>query len=98
MVASLREYWPSVSPERFEETFESLPIVAQRAVKAGIDRTAAAAALLALSPALAAVGVAIKLDSEGGALFWQDRVGKDGRVFQICKFRTMRASRPTDIS
>jgi lipopolysaccharide/colanic/teichoic acid biosynthesis glycosyltransferase len=32
---------------------------------------------------------AIKLDSEGSAFFVQDRVGKNGEVFKIYKFRTM---------
>lgn len=89
---------PRVIPERFDETFSSPSIIVQRAIKSLIDRTAAAAALLVLSPVLAAVAAAIRFDSEGDVLFWQERVGLNGRVFHICKFRSMRAARPTDQS
>ncbi|MCC4595770.1 exopolysaccharide biosynthesis polyprenyl glycosylphosphotransferase [Xanthomonas campestris pv. phormiicola] len=51
----------------------------------------AAAALLALSPLMGAIAVAVRLDSPGPSLFRQKRMGADGRCFEICKFRTMRA-------
>ena len=53
------------------------------------DRSAAAVALVLLSPVIVAVGAAIKLSDPGPALFTQTRVGKDGRTFKIYKFRTM---------
>jgi exopolysaccharide biosynthesis polyprenyl glycosylphosphotransferase len=53
------------------------------------DRTAAGAALVFLSPLMFAIGAAIKLSDSGPALFTQTRVGKDGRLFKIYKFRTM---------
>ena len=53
------------------------------------DRTAAAVAVVLLSPLMVAVGAAIKLSDPGPALFTQTRVGKDGRTFTIYKFRTM---------
>jgi lipopolysaccharide/colanic/teichoic acid biosynthesis glycosyltransferase len=40
-------------------------------------------------PLMALITVLIRLDSPGPALFKQRRVGKDGRIFQIYKFRTM---------
>jgi lipopolysaccharide/colanic/teichoic acid biosynthesis glycosyltransferase len=46
--------------------------------------------LLALSPLLAAVAVAVRLDSPGPAWFRQLRLGLGGRPFAIIKFRTMR--------
>lgn len=46
--------------------------------------------LVAISPILAAIAIAIKLDSPGPVLFRQQRVGKDGRHFAILKFRSMR--------
>jgi lipopolysaccharide/colanic/teichoic acid biosynthesis glycosyltransferase len=98
MLKALVEHWPSVSPHRFDESFEAPAVALQRVLKAAVDRTAAAAALGALSPLLAAVAIAIRVDSAGHVLFWQDRVGKNGDVFRICKFRTMRAPEPTDLS
>ncbi len=58
-------------------------------VKDLFDRCAAAAALILLFPLLALLGVMIRLHDHGPALFTQTRVGKDGKVFQIYKFRTM---------
>ncbi|MDE1179743.1 undecaprenyl-phosphate glucose phosphotransferase [Paraburkholderia sp.] len=59
--------------------------------KAIFDRLFAAIALLAMSPVLAAVAVAVKLSSNGPVLFTQKRRGADGKVFRIYKFRSMRA-------
>jgi exopolysaccharide biosynthesis polyprenyl glycosylphosphotransferase len=53
------------------------------------DRCVAAAALIGLFPVLALLGVMIWLHDRGPALFTQTRVGKDGRVFRIFKYRTM---------
>ena len=53
------------------------------------DRTAAAFALVLLSPVMVAIAVAIRLSDGGPAFFIQTRVGKDGKLFKICKFRTM---------
>jgi lipopolysaccharide/colanic/teichoic acid biosynthesis glycosyltransferase len=49
----------------------------------------AAVALLLLSPLLAAIALAIKLDSRGPVFFRQERVGRGGAPFRIHKFRTM---------
>jgi exopolysaccharide biosynthesis polyprenyl glycosylphosphotransferase len=53
------------------------------------DRFVAAVVLLLLAPLMAVLGMAIRLADGGPALFTQIRVGKDGRVFKIYKFRTM---------
>ena len=46
--------------------------------------------LVVLSPLLALIALAIKLDSPGPVLFVQDRVGLRGRTLRLLKFRTMR--------
>jgi exopolysaccharide biosynthesis polyprenyl glycosylphosphotransferase len=53
------------------------------------DRCMAALMLIVLSPLMVAFGATIRLADGGPALFKQVRVGKDGRVFKIYKFRTM---------
>jgi len=60
-----------------------------RLFKRGIDVLGSALGLLILSPLLAIVAVAIRLDSPGPVIFSQPRVGRDGRLFKVYKFRTM---------
>jgi len=61
-------------------------------VKRCIDVVLSAIGLIALSPVLAVIAVAIKLDSKGPALFSAHRVGRKGRTFPFHKFRTMVAN------
>jgi Undecaprenyl-phosphate glucose phosphotransferase len=63
----------------------------QRLVKGAIDRFLSALALLFLSPLLLLVALAIRLDSRGPILFRQPRQGLGDSLFQVYKFRTMRA-------
>jgi lipopolysaccharide/colanic/teichoic acid biosynthesis glycosyltransferase len=53
------------------------------------DVVVAGSALLAASPLLLVAVVAIRLESRGGAIYRQRRVGKDGRPFDVLKLRTM---------
>src|SRR6201987_1890790 len=62
-----------------------LPIV----VKRGIDVLGSALLLLALSPILAVIALAIKLTSKGPVIFEQERLGQFGAKFKCLKFRTM---------
>lgn len=45
--------------------------------------------LIIASPVLVVVGMIIKISSPGSVLYTQVRVGKNGRYFNIIKFRTM---------
>ncbi|GEA30443.1 MULTISPECIES: sugar transferase [Clostridium] len=45
--------------------------------------------LLVLSPIFLIVGILIKLESKGSVIFSQERIGKDGSVFKMYKFRSM---------
>jgi len=60
-----------------------------RILKRAMDLVIAAPVLLVLSPALAAIAIAVRLGSPGPALYSQMRVGRDGSLFRLYKFRTM---------
>jgi exopolysaccharide biosynthesis polyprenyl glycosylphosphotransferase len=62
---------------------------ARRVAKTVFDVVGAGLLLLVFAPLLAAVALAVRLDSKGPVLFRQTRVGRYGREFQIYKFRTM---------
>ncbi len=68
------------------------PVLKASAVitKRVVDIAGAAAGLILLSPVLAFLALAIKLDSPGAVFFTQDRAGLGGRRFRMLKFRTMR--------
>ena len=58
-------------------------------LKRTFDLLGSALGLLLISPLMAVIAVAIKLDSPGPVLFRQRRIGRDGDEFEIFKFRTM---------
>jgi exopolysaccharide biosynthesis polyprenyl glycosylphosphotransferase len=58
-------------------------------LKRSLDIAAAALGLVVLAPALAIIAVIIRLDSPGPALYRQKRIGREGRQFEIVKFRSM---------
>ena len=61
----------------------------EQIVKRLVDVVFSVSALVLLSPLMAAVAIAIKLDSEGPVLFRQTRHGFNGKPFGIYKFRSM---------
>jgi exopolysaccharide biosynthesis polyprenyl glycosylphosphotransferase len=65
------------------------------AVKHAFDRVIAGLTLIALAPVMIAIAVAVKLSSPGPVLFRQRRIGRDGRDFELLKFRSMRM--PEDV-
>jgi lipopolysaccharide/colanic/teichoic acid biosynthesis glycosyltransferase len=58
-------------------------------VKRGIDVVGAGVALMVLSPVLAVVALLVRLRMGSPVLFRQPRPGRDGRPFEMLKFRTM---------
>ena len=65
---------------------------AGRIVKRALDVVVSTAALIALSPVLLAIAIAIRLSSSGGVIYASERVTCQGRVFRFYKFRTMVAN------
>jgi lipopolysaccharide/colanic/teichoic acid biosynthesis glycosyltransferase len=63
-------------------------------LKRVFDLVVAAAGLVLGAPLLAGIAATIALDSPGSVLFWQERVGRGGRVYRMAKFRTMRMGSP----
>lgn len=53
--------------------------------------------MAALSPLLLLIALLIRLDSPGPVIFSQKRYGKDKKLFEIYKFRTMRIDTPHDV-
>lgn len=75
-------------------TMDDVPVraaggAAGRFAKAFFDRLFALIGLVILLPLFAVIALLIRLDSPGPVFFRQLRVGKDGRLFRIYKFRTM---------
>ncbi len=66
-----------------------------RAIKRTFDFLFALVGILLLSPVWILVAIGVKLSSPGPILFHQKRVGRDGRVFHMRKFRTMRVGTET---
>jgi exopolysaccharide biosynthesis polyprenyl glycosylphosphotransferase len=61
----------------------------QRSVKRAIDIVASLVSLLVFTPMFIVLAVLVKTSSSGPVFFLQERIGKNGRPFQIIKFRTM---------
>lgn len=61
-------------------------------IKRVFDITVAAVLLIVLTviPVMIVIPILIRMTSKGPAVFTQERMGKDGKVFKIYKFRTMR--------
>ncbi len=57
--------------------------------KRSFDLVGATLFLILSAPAMMLFALAIKLDSPGPVFFRQQRIGKAGKPFRICKFRTM---------
>ena len=60
-----------------------------RIIKRLVDFSIALAGLLMTLPIMLIIALCIKVDSKGPVLFKQERVGKEGRIFYLYKFRTM---------
>jgi len=87
------------------EEFEGLPIITlsgspmygwNSIMKRTVDLCVGLPVLLLTLPVLAIIGLLIKLTSRGSVFYVQERMGFDGQVFQMVKFRTMRPDAERD--
>ena len=86
------------------EDFDGMPVVLvtespeqgwNAVVKRTFDLACSGLGLLVVSPVLAVIALAVKLDSPGPVFYAQERVGMNGRRFRMYKFRSMRVDADT---
>lgn len=65
-------------------------------IKRGFDLLASSMGLILLAPVMAVIAIVVRRESEGPALFQQERVGRWGRPFTLLKFRTMTVPKSQD--
>ncbi|HSL17984.1 MAG TPA: sugar transferase [Methylomirabilota bacterium] len=91
-------YFPHMKARVVLEELEGIPLLTftntpgaifPLFVKWLVDVVVSAAALVALSPLLLVIGLAVRLSSRGPMLYTQKRCGLNGRRFTLYKFRTM---------
>ena len=69
----------------------------ERYVKRGIDVILSFGGLVALSPIMGMIALAIKVEDPGPVLFTQKRIGQNKKYFKLHKFRSMKMSTPHDV-
>ena len=83
------------SPIEYIGQFPTIPLYRSEVPELGLlfkrifDTVFSALALVAMSPLLVAIAIAVKLDSPGSVFYSSERIGKKGAVFHCIKFRTM---------
>ncbi|WP_243062378.1 sugar transferase [Humibacter sp. RRB41] len=86
---------------------EGLPLIhveipqfdgAKHALKRGLDVVLSGLALAVLSPLFLLLAVLVRMDSRGGAIFSQQRVGRNGETFTMHKFRSMVATSEDELA
>ena len=86
------------SSERFLEDLDGTAVLsytsgpdelASHALKRVFDLVAATVALIVVAPFMLAIAIWLRVRQGPGVIFRQERVGMHGRVFRLCKFRTM---------
>ncbi len=67
-------------------------------LKRTVDVILSSVALVVLLPLMLIIGIAIRIDSDGPALFRQERCGRNGYTFQMFKFRSMVRTAESDLA
>jgi O-antigen biosynthesis protein WbqP len=95
VAASLSGVIPfGVAPARELSGYGSPSIPGEYPAKRLLDFAVAAVALVMLAPLMIAIWLLVYVSSGGPGLFWSQRVGRDGRIFWMPKYRTMAEGAP----
>jgi exopolysaccharide biosynthesis polyprenyl glycosylphosphotransferase len=98
-VSLVPRLWESINVRVSMEHIGGMPLFRLRtvkpkgwqfAIKHAVDRGSAALLIVLLSPLLIGVTLAVRFSSSGPIFFRQRRIGRDGRAFDLLKFRSMR--------
>jgi len=101
------DFFESHLVNAFIDDFEDKPVITLRAhapsagaaaIKRLVDLVGSAFALVLLSPVMAIIALAIKLDSSGPVFFAQNRIGLKRKKFRLVKFRTMSVDAEDEIA
>lgn len=87
----VRGHLEAAGDSDYKETFYT------KFVKRGMDIFLSFGALVALSPILGGIALAIKIEDPGPVLFTQKRMGQNKKYFKIHKFRSMKMNTPHDV-
>jgi Undecaprenyl-phosphate glucose phosphotransferase len=87
------------------EMFDGLPLITLQgsplygwngALKRALDVIGSAVALVTMAPMMGVIALLVKITSPGPVFYRQERMGLDGKPFQMLKFRTMTIDQPGD--
>ena len=92
-----RVWLPAVRPSWFVFSSGFRRSATTLLLKRSLDLAFGIVGLVLFAPIMAFIAIAIRLDSQGLALFRQQRVGLGGKVFELLKFRSMRLDAEADI-
>ena len=104
-VSLVPRMFESVNDRLVYESLGGIPVLRLRGtdprgvmfdVKHAFDRIGAALVLAAVAPVMGLLALTVRLSSPGPVVFRQRRVGRDGRVFDLLKFRSMRMAAEDD--
>ena len=97
-VSVVPRMFDSINSRTYYEILGGLPLLTfhtvkrngwEFGVKHAVDKVIAALALVLLSPLMVGIALAVRLTSPGPILYRQRRVGRDDKVFDLYKFRSM---------
>lgn len=92
---------PTPTPVRPQPSAQAAVVstatVASSRVKRAFDLLAALGAMMLFLPLLITIGIIVRLETPGPALFRQRRTGLGGKVFTVFKFRTMTVAEDGDV-